>query len=102
MSQKSRYLSLNDTASQMDISMPAYTTQFDLDIDDLERIETALRERSSELSMERIALQDNEDADKISDLETELVETNDLLGRLHNQKVFYRPKEVKQGAYVSG
>ncbi|MDJ1006840.1 MAG: hypothetical protein QNJ13_03365 [Paracoccaceae bacterium] len=63
--------------------MPRYNTKFDLSIEDMELIEAALR-TSSRLSTE----------DAICPREA-----NDLLGRLHNQKVFYRPRD---GVYVSG
>ena len=59
--------------------MPKYNTQFDLSLDDMELIETALQK-----------VQSNGQADQRK--------MHDLLGRLHNQKVFYRP----EGTYVSG
>lgn len=63
--------------------MAKYNTKFDLSPDDMEIIETALRSaaaRSEETSIDpRVA--------------------NDLLGRLHNQKIFYRPSK---GVYISG
>lgn len=61
-------------------SVPKYNTQFELSLDDMELIEQALLKAQSN---------DNAPCPK---------SVNDLLGRLHNQKVFYRPK----GAYVSG
>ena len=65
-----------------DRAMPKYNTQFNLDINDVELIETALRNAAVSASAEI----DARDA-------------NDLLGRLHNQKVFYRPRD---GVYISG
>lgn len=59
--------------------MPKPNRQFDLDIDDLELIETALRK-----------------AKTLPDMDER--EIHDLLGRLHNQKEFFRPR----GTYVSG
>jgi len=59
--------------------MPAPNTQFDLSVDDLDLIEEALREAKAS----RLARQGHGDARAI----------HDLLGRLHNQKVFYRPKQ---------
>ena len=63
--------------------MPAYNTKFDLTVADIDLIETALRAQS--------ALHQTPDADTSRDVQ-------DLLGRLHNQKIFYRPKSA---AYVS-
>lgn len=59
--------------------MPKYNTQFNLDLDDLELIETALQKAQA-------------------DNQTDPRRVHELLGRLHNQKVFYRPN----GSYVSG
>ncbi|MEM8591807.1 MAG: hypothetical protein AAGF13_04705 [Pseudomonadota bacterium] len=77
--------------------MAAYNRSFDLGIDDLELIETALYRKKAELSQQRLeALQ----ADRSpGDLDARIREIAGLLGRLHNQKVFYRPKE---GVYVGG
>jgi len=71
--------------------MPAYNRNFDIDLVDLEVIETALRERLKSLSeagTERHGL----------DSENELHSIKGLLGRLHNQKVFYRPRS----GYIGG
>ena len=59
--------------------MPKPNTKFDLSIEDMELIETALQRTQ---------------ADSPADPR----KVHDLLGRLHNQKVFYRP----EGTYVSG
>ena len=64
--------------------MPAPNTQFDLSVDDLDLIEGALRE----VQASRAAEKEAEDTRAI----------HDLLGRLHNQKVFYRPAQ----GYVGG
>ncbi len=61
--------------------MPKYNTKFDLTLEDMDLIETALQ---------RTAANDDTGIDPRA--------VNDLLGRLHNQKVFFRPK----GQYVSG
>ena len=60
--------------------MPKYNTKFELSLADMELIESALVQRTA----------DNDDLCPKA--------VNDLLGRLHNQKIFYRPK----GVYVSG
>ena len=61
--------------------MPAYNTLFKLSVKDMDLIETALRSAQASKTAG--------DARSI----------NDLLGRLHNQKIFVRPRE---GTYVSG
>ena len=60
--------------------MPKFNTKFELSLEDMEMIERAL-----------LSAQSNDNAPCPKDV-------NDLLGRLHNQKVFFRPK----GTYVSG
>jgi len=60
--------------------MPKYNTKFDLTPDDMDLIETALRNATTDETI------DPRDA-------------QDLLGRLHNQKIFYRPKDR---VYISG
>ncbi|MEL7000717.1 MAG: hypothetical protein AAFP68_20915 [Pseudomonadota bacterium] len=57
--------------------MPKPNTKFELNVEDVDVIETALRG----------ALQTKE----IADLDEQTV--TELLGRLHNQKVFYRPSQ---------
>ena len=60
--------------------MPKYNKKFDLTPDDMDLIETAVRTATAN--------------DRIDPREAE-----DLLGRLHNQIVFYRPKDA---GYISG
>lgn len=62
--------------------MPKPNNTFELSVEDLERIEVALRARQSETPEQ-----------------AESREINELLGRLHNQKTFYRPA---QGTYIGG
>ena len=64
--------------------MPKYNTTFELSVDDLDLIEDALR----------IAKQAKADAKT-----AKVRKIHDLLGRLHNQKTFFRPSE---GTYVGG
>ncbi len=59
--------------------MPKYNKSFDLTLDDIDLIETALRNTKGDGDV---------DPRKVAD----------LLGRLHNQKIFYRP----EGTYVGG
>lgn len=61
--------------------MPAYNTLFELSIKDIDLIECALRS----------ALAEEQAVDRQSII--------DLLGRLHNQKTFFRPRE---GVYIGG
>lgn len=58
-----------------------YNRKFELDLDDMELIERALRVLPN--SCEK----------------TDRKDVNELLGRLHNQKIFYRPND---GTYVGG
>ena len=59
--------------------MPKPNTKFDLSVEDMELIEAALKKSQAT---------DQDEARKVQD----------LLGRLHNQKNFFRPK----GLYISG
>ena len=74
--------------------MPSYNTQFDLTVEDMDVIEDALREVKTKLSTQVVH------SDAAGAPEAQKVRRiHDLLGRLHNQKIFYRPKA---GAYISG
>ena len=59
---------------------------FKLSVRDLEIIENAL---SAKVSRRAQRLMEEYD----DDLAAELKERRDLLGRFHNQKIFYRPKD---------
>lgn len=65
--------------------MPKPNTKFDLSLEDMKLIETALRRAQSGAA--------NDDAP------VDARAVSDLLGRLHNQKTFYRPAK---GVYVGG
>ena len=70
--------------------MPKYNTNFELSIEDLDLIEDALRRTKLEQTQAALkAGKSNEDARQI----------HELLGKLHNQKTFYRPAK---GTYVGG
>lgn len=74
--------------------MTQANTTFELTVDDLALIETALIEKKRTLSLEVL------DSHTSVKAETGHMRTiQDLLGRLHNQKEFYRPK---RGVYVGG
>ena len=81
--------------------MPRPNRRFDLTIADVDLIEEALRARGRELSRMRMALSDENPAEieAIRVINEDIRNGEDLLGRLHDQKVFYRPRV---GAYVSG
>lgn len=68
--------------------------KFELTIEDIDIIETALNAKIDRRT--RRAIIDNE-ADKEKLLE-EANKIRDLLGRLHNQKVWYRPSD----GYIGG
>jgi hypothetical protein len=71
--------------------MPAYNTTFDLTPEDLDLIEAALRDKQRNLSEAAM-----KGCSKTQQMARGM---HDLLGRLHNQKVFYRPK---RDAYIGG
>ncbi|SHG96019.1 hypothetical protein [Marivita hallyeonensis] len=81
--------------------MPGYNTKFDLTVEDMELIEDALRstKRTLNTSVFEQAADPLKPCEKTRDVDVSMKRINDLLGRLHNQKNFYRPKA---GAYVSG
>ena len=81
--------------------MSSYNRNFQLTISDVDLIEEALRARGRELCRMRRALADDNPADmeSIRVVEEDQRKGEELLGRLHDQKVFYRPKT---SVYVSG
>jgi len=81
--------------------MAAYNRTFDLSISDVDLIEESLRARGRELSRMRLALsQDNPThLESIRVIEEDQRAGEELLGRLHDQKVFFRPKKT---TYVGG
>ncbi|MDF3414274.1 hypothetical protein HKX54_07385 [Sulfitobacter sp. M57] len=81
--------------------MQDYNRTFELTINDVELIEEALRARGRELCRMRRALSDEDLAgiEAIRVLEQDQRDGEELLGRLHDQKIFYRPKT---STYISG
>ncbi len=76
--------------------MPKYNRNFDLTLSDVDMIEAALNVVKRDLSLGRtdaLALLPEAEGDDPTR------EIDDLLGRLHNQKIFYRPKDEP---YVGG
>ncbi len=77
-----------------ELKLPKPNTNFELSVEDLDLIEDALRSSKASL-VDKVANTHRADAEA-----TEIVRgIHDLLGRLHNQKEFYRPR---QGVYVGG
>lgn len=70
--------------------MPKYNKTFELSVEDLDLIEDALR------ASKNAAINDDLASRAAND---NVRQIHDLLGRLHNQKTFYRPAK---GPYVSG
>ena len=81
--------------------MPHFNRSFDLTISDIEVIESALRDKSRTLAETKLAggADTAADPDAMSNLDNQARQVHDLWGRLHNQKVFYRPRT---GTYVGG
>lgn len=81
--------------------MSSYNRNFQLSVEDVDLIEEALRARGRELCRMRRALSDENPADieAIRVIEDDQREGEELLGRLHDQKIFYRPSSK---VYVGG
>jgi hypothetical protein len=72
--------------------MTKYNRNFELSVEDMELIEDALRRTKRELAEKSVEAAESEADDTVRDI-------HDLLGRIHNQKVFYRPRKR---TYISG
>ena len=84
--------------------MAKANTAFELSIEDLDVIERALRIKKRDLSRKRLEVMrvkaaPNTEESKLTGLEDTLRTVHDLLGRLHNQKNFFRPADTP---YVGG
>ena len=80
-------------------------TEFNLDLRDIDHIENAINSVIARRSSAMSSLTENpgEDTTDISayrEIKQEVAELRDLLGRLHNQKNWYRPQN--EAIYVSG
>jgi len=73
--------------------VPKPNLKFDLSVRDIEVIEHALRAKAGRRG---IAIASGNYSEE---LRREMLEIQELLGKLHDQKVWYRPKEK---TYVSG
>jgi hypothetical protein len=78
--------------------MPGYNSKFDLSVADIDLIEAALHQKRADLSA-RVVTDGGKIDKSASEANSTLRHIHDLLGRLHNQKVFYRPR---RGAYIGG
>ena len=74
--------------------MPKFNSNFELSVADMDLIESALLKTKADLSV-----QPDRTSDGLDGKDETLRQIHDLLGRLHNQKVFYRPR---RGAYIGG
>ncbi|WP_120632667.1 hypothetical protein [Ruegeria sp. EL01] len=75
--------------------MPQYNDMFELSVADMDLVEDSLRRALMSLTQEP----PNEDHVGKAEREEYRHRIHDLLGRLHDQKIFYRPKS---GIYVGG
>ena len=80
-----------------------YNRNFEFDIRELELVEHALRDKLNRLSVNRMTIIESTikpetELDSVKRLDREMKEINSILGKLHNQKLWYRPKDK----YVSG
>ena len=84
--------------------MTKANTTFNLDIRDVELIENALNSIITKQASKIINSADNRNAKQKQDCPVEaksqIAELRDLLGRLHNQKIWYRPKNA--ATYIGG
>lgn len=78
--------------------MPKPNTVFELSVEDIALIETSLRHAHGSLSMDLLRHTD-EKSDEENGRKATQRKIQNLLGRLHDQKIFYRPKDK---VYVSG
>jgi type II secretory pathway component PulJ len=67
--------------------MPKFNEMFELSVQDVALIETALQRSMEELSAE------HRECESGIEREESIRQIHALLGKLYNQKIFYRPKE---------
>lgn len=83
--------------------MVEYNRNFELSIDDIEIIENVLKRELKVLSERRnthiqSTIKPVEELESVDIIDRKMKKINDLLGRIHNQKNWYRPR----GQYISG
>lgn len=81
-----------------------YNRNFKLTIEDVDLIEKSLNDKVSRLTELRLThiestIQPVEDNVRVKQIDKEVAKIQDLLGRIHNQKIWYRPR---QEIYVGG
>lgn len=82
----------------------SYNKNFELDIRDIELIEQGLNLKLLKLSVQRQTHIDSTivpeaELASVKEIDQQIREIRDLLGRIHNQKIWYRPKDR---TYISG
>lgn len=77
--------------------MAKHNRNFELTISDIDLIEAALHVTKRDLSLD--ALEGTKEMLPAAGTGETLRKIDDLLGRLHNQKIFYRPSK---GTYLGG
>lgn len=80
-----------------------YNKNFELGLQDIELIEQCLNDKINRLVENRKTHTESTiipegKIDSVKQIDAEIARIRELLGRIHNQKVWYRPK----GVYVSG
>ncbi len=84
--------------------MPKANTTFNLDIRDVELIENALNSvitKQSSTIINSVGNRNTKPQENCSvEVKGQIAELRDLLGRLHNQKIWYRPKNAV--TYIGG
>lgn len=78
--------------------MPKYNDKIELSVEDMDLIEQALRRSKLELTKKSLSTRKSE-MQSGEEAQESVRQIHDLLGRLHNQKVFYRPQS---GTYIGG
>lgn len=78
-------------------------TSFELSVDDISTIEQALEYQLSRLAINRqthieSTIVPEEQLESVKSIDKQIGDLRELLGKIHNQKNWYRPK----GIYVSG
>ena len=81
-----------------------HNKNFELGIKDIDLIELALNDKLKRLSVNRLTFVESTikpeyELESVKRIDREMKEINDLLGRLHNQKRWFRPEDT---VYVSG
>jgi hypothetical protein len=82
----------------------SYNKNFELDIKDIELIEQGLNLKLNKLSVQRqthveSTIKPEHEIASVREIDQQIREIHNLLGRIHNQKIWYRPKDR---TYISG